>query len=230
MRWIALLVVLTPALAAAQAEPPAPPAPPAPAEAAPAVPEAAPASPEAAPPATAPEQAPLAPAAPAATPVPHFGHQRTAGILVEAGVHTGFGAGGRIAAGNVGARATVAWNPIIVGIVEADMTSARFDAASSLQINADAYALFLQGSARARIGAIGGYRRNTILGNGASLGGYAVVDLGPRLALEILGGITWYPDGNERASAEFGLAAGEEFGFPGPELVYAANVGLLIFP
>ncbi|HSK00075.1 MAG TPA: hypothetical protein VK932_02495, partial [Kofleriaceae bacterium] len=174
--------------------------------------------------------APAAPAAPAVAPVPHFGHQRTAGLLVEAGFHTGFGAGGRIGAGNVGARASVGWNPIIVGIVDADMAGARFDAASSLQINADAYALFLQGSARARIGAIGGYRRNTILGNGASLGGYAVVDLGPRLAIEILGGITWYPDGNERASAEFGLAAGEELGFPGPELVYAANVGLLVFP
>jgi len=209
MRSTSLLVVLlTPALAAAQPSPPAD-APPAPA------PVAAPAG---------------APAAPAPARVPHYGHQRGVGILAEIGFHTGFGVGARVGAGDFGARVSAGWNPIIVAIQKPDPAESDFDAASSLQINADVFALPIQGTERARVGAIGGYRYNSILGHGASLGGNAVVDLGPHLALDLLGGITWFPSGNARARDEFGVAAQDDFGFPGPELVYAAELALIFYP
>lgn len=225
---VLLVVLLTPALAAAQPSPPAD-APPAPAPVAAPPADAPVAAPAAAPPPAAPTPT-AAPAAPAPAPVAHYGHQRSVGILAEIGLHTGFGVGARVGAGDFGARVSAGWNPIIVAIQKPDPTENDFDAASSLQINADLFALPIQGTERARVGAIGGYRYNSILGHGASLGGNAVVDLGPHLALDLLGGITWFPSGNERARDEFGVAAQDDFGFPGPELVYSAELALIFYP
>jgi hypothetical protein len=241
MQSAALLVVLLPpALAAAQpapsadrpADPPSTPAAEPPAPAPDPTPTPAPSAAAPSMPSPAPAAAPASPA-PAAVPpavVPHYGHQRIAGLLAEIGFHTGFGIGARVGTGDFGARVSADWNPIIVVIQKLDATQTDFDAASSLQINADLFALPIQGTERARIGAIGGYRYNSILGHGASLGGNAVVDLGPHLALDILGGITWFPRGNERARDEFGIAAQDDFGFPGPELVYGVNAALVFYP
>lgn len=73
-----------------------------------------------------------------------------------------------------------------------------------------------------------GYRYNTALGHGATLGGQIAKRISPRFQLEGLWGVTYYPHASRELRGEE-FPEGTNFNFP-PEFGYGLSVGLLYYP
>jgi hypothetical protein len=145
--------------------------------------------------------------------------------LVLLHVADGVGAGGQLRFGSLGVRASLAYAPqyYIVDDDPSDDKFARFELASTAQLNVDTFYLF----GASERGASLSYRYSTLLGHGLGLAYQSHLDIGgQRFALSVP--VVYYPRGASGVEREFGLHGGERVNFPfGPKLHYGIGVAWL---
>jgi hypothetical protein len=101
---------------------------------------------------------------------------------------------------------------------------------SSVQVNADIYVVFAEPTPRSAIGATAGYKFNNMLGHGVGGGFYAEIDPRKPLSFFLMGGVWFFPQGEDRLREREMFPAGTEFTFPGPGFNWGINGGIVFSP
>ena len=154
--------------------------------------------------------------------------QRNLGIAAEIGFSTGLGAALHLGSPTLGLYVAGGVLPVFVfGNEKTSSRSMTFDAYGAAAVNADFYAMFLQPSPRSAVGVSGGYSYSTLLGSGANLGVAIRYDLATQLAFSAFGGLTIYPDAEDRL-VEHGYPATQDPA--SPQIQGGVNVGLVFYP
>jgi len=154
--------------------------------------------------------------------------QRNLGIAAEIGFSTGLGAALHLGSPTLGLYVAGGVLPVFVfGNEKTSSRSMTFDAYGAAAVNADFYAMFLQPSPRSTVGVSGGYSYSTLLGSGANLGVAIRYDLATQLAFSAFGGLTIYPDAEDRL-VEHGYPATQDPA--SPQIQGGVNVGLVFYP
>lgn len=164
-------------------------------------------------------------ARPAPPPAP-----RGMGISLVLGPYTGFGAGIRGMGDSVSADVTVGWSPILVGVQRTPASDPALEFFSSVQVNAEAAFGLLTTPNGATLGLQGGAKYNTIMGPGGGAGVFADVALRERRRLRVVGGLVFWPDGEDGIRKAADLPEDASFGTPGPGLQYALSLQLVFGP
>lgn len=156
------------------------------------------------------------------------------GVEATLGVYDGFGAGVRVGDARVGVHVIAAWQPLIVTSNQTTSgglpAEPNIDVYSSVQANADVYVLFSEPTPRSAIGVTAGYKGSNILGHGGGVGFYATIDAHQRVSYFILGGVTWFPRGEDRLRDKKNYPADTDFTFPGPAFNTGVNLGIVFSP
>ena len=152
------------------------------------------------------------------------------GVKATLGVYDGIGAGIRVGDSRVGVHVIGAWQPLFVTSQTDDLSTPDIDVYSTLQANADVYVLFTEPTPRASIGMTPGYKGSTHLGHGGGIGFYVAIDAHQRTSYFLIGGITWFPDGEAHLRDKKSIAMDREFAFPGPALNAGVNLGIDFAP
>lgn len=155
------------------------------------------------------------------------------GIVATGGVYSGIGAGVRLGDEQIGVLVTGAWQPLIIATQEDDsfgLPQVDYHFHSALQANADVYFLVSNPTPRASIGLSAGYKGSTHLGHGVGAGFYAEIDNKKRVSYFLLAGATYFWNGEDRLRAKESYPASTEFVFPGPQLNFGANLGIVFSP
>ncbi len=154
--------------------------------------------------------------------------QRNLGLAAEIGFSTGLGAALHLGSPKLGLYVAGGVLPVFVfGNEKTPSRSMTFDAYGAAAVNADFYAMFLQPSPRSTVGVSGGYSYSTLLGSGANLGVAIRYDLATKLAFSAFGGLTIYPDAEDRL-VEHGYPATQDPATP--QVQGGVNVGLVFYP
>lgn len=154
-------------------------------------------------------------------------------FAVEAtfGVYDGIGAGVRVGDARVGVHLIGAWQPLFVTSQSGDLVpEPRIDVYSTVQANADLYVLFSEPTPRSSIGLTAGYKGSNILGHGGGIGFYATIDAHKQVSYFIMGGVTWFPQGEDRLREKKSIPDDRELTFPGPAFNAGANFGIAFSP
>lgn len=151
------------------------------------------------------------------------------GIAADIGFYNGVGAGGQVTAGMLGLRATAGWNLVLVTAGdEAEVDSIH--AFSTGQLNADLLLLPIQPRPGVQLGAALGYKYNTLLGHGVGLAFDAQLARSRSLSWHLIGGVAYYPSGDERVRDREDLS-GSDLNFPfGSGLQSGASFGITFHP
>lgn len=152
------------------------------------------------------------------------------GVKATLGVYDGIGAGVRVGDSRVGVQVIGAWQPLIVTSKTDDLSTPDVDVYSTFQANADVYFLFSEPTPRSSIGLTAGYKGSTHLGHGGGLGFYVAIDAHQRTSYFLIGGVTWFPDGEERLRDKKDIPMDREFAFPGPAWNVGVNLGVDFAP
>lgn len=153
------------------------------------------------------------------------------GVEATLGVYDGFGAGVRVGDSRVGVHVIAAWQPLIVTWTPSGSPNQpNIDVYSSVQANADVYVLFSEPTPRSAIGITAGYKGSNLLGHGGGVGFYATIDAHERVSYFILGGVTWFPSGEDRLRDKKDYPSGVDFTFPGPAFNTGVNLGIVFSP
>ena len=104
----------------------------------------------------------------------------------------------------------------------------RFDAFHAYQLNGDV-TVRLTARGRSELSLLLGYKFNSVLGHGGGGGVRILYDLGPRVGLEISGGLAVFPSAEERLDRDHGYPTDRDPSIT-PALQGGANVGLVVFP
>ena len=137
----------------------------------------------------------------------------------------GVGVGGQFRIGPAGVRMSVGYLPQLFIIDEdpGDEEFPRFEVASTLQLNFDAFYMF--GSSEK--GASLSYRYNSLLGHGVGVAYRSNFELsGARFELTVP--VIFYPSGSERVREHYGIAESARVNFPfGAGIDYGVGVAWL---
>jgi hypothetical protein len=156
------------------------------------------------------------------------------GVEATIGVYSGMGGGVRLGDERFGVNVTAAWMPLLVttqtrtGFV--GLPKSEFHLHSTLQANADVYLLVSQPTRRSSLGLTAGYKGSTHLGHGIGLGFYAEIDAKQSISYFLMGGVTYFPQGEARLSEKEMYPADTDFVFPGPALTTGVNLGMVVSP
>lgn len=102
-------------------------------------------------------------------------------------------------------RGSFGYGPLFATIDETDAGGAKhLDILHTYQINADAILFFWAPTAESRIGFSGGYRYNSVLGQGGSWGLQAEADVGAHTTLMLSVSTAYFPKGPQRARHALG--------------------------
>jgi hypothetical protein len=157
-------------------------------------------------------------------PAEEEGSVRLKGLLLFH-VADGIGAGGQLRVGNVGVRASLAYQPQIFVIDEDpwDNKFAHFALRNTAQLNFDALYLFGQSEKGLSVG----YRYSTLLGHGAGIGYQASINLyGQPFAFSVP--VIYYPAASRRVEDKLKLTGDERINFPfGAGLEYGLGIAWL---
>lgn len=163
--------------------------------------------------------------------------QRYIGILLNLGDYTGFGTGVQLGIPNLSLRLTVGLQPLFIkttklisygvyGTYEREetevYTSALFGAEACINLFPDYDAK--------RGGLQVGYRFDTLLGSGLSVGIFVGRWVARPADFYLSAGILGFPNGAHRLRREVAELAGAEFGSPGPSIQLGISVMLAFFP
>jgi hypothetical protein len=214
--------------------------------------ESSPAEPEGSPPAAAgepaAEQATPVEAVPAAEPPPASPATQTApapdetldgqryfGVGPSGLVYAGFGGTVTLGIRDVFLAAGIGWQPILIMVQ--NMTDATMDLKffSTSQIDADLVAIVAHPEPRLGIGFTGGYRKNSLLGDGVALGAALTYELTRHLRILGMAGLMVFPKGEDNIKDHLDVCDGMtlcdvEFGFPGPSLQDGLGGALVFHP
>lgn len=123
--------------------------------------------------------------------------------VLLAGWTEGLAAGAQVDLGRFAVRPSVGYLPVFAVLETSDPgEQPDIELLHSYQVNADALWYFASLSSGTRIGAGAGYRYNSVLGHGGSLGGYAEVAVAS--SVDLLGELTLmlFPQARERLEDE----------------------------
>lgn len=153
------------------------------------------------------------------------------GIEATLGVYDGIGAGVRVGDSRVGVHLIGAWQPLIVTSESDDaFAGPNIDVYSTLQANADVYLLLTEPTVRSSIGVTAGYKGSSSLGHGGGIGFYATIDAHKQVSYFLIGGVTWFPNGEDRLRDKESIPMDQEFTFPGPAVNFGVNLGVAFSP
>jgi hypothetical protein len=145
-------------------------------------------------------------------------------VLLHIGTFAGFGGGLALGTRDVGIRGSAGWFPLLVA------SNSHLDFYSGFQTGADLYARFFSPGPAASLGGLAGYRYNTLLGHGITVGGYVQVALNRAFDVNVFAGFLFFPDGEDHLRREEQLPAGSQFAFPGPKVNFGVSAGIAFFP
>jgi hypothetical protein len=162
-------------------------------------------------------------------PDPYWPHY---GLIFEAGLTTGLAVGGQLRLDRLGIRASAGYNPVVIAVTDDETFKLEeVHVFSSLQVNADVFALPLEGARGVHLGLVGGYKYNSLLGNGFSVGVEAQIRRTRHFGYHILFGVGIFPDGSERVSEKRDLPADADYNFPfGAGVQSGATFGVTYHP
>ena len=152
-------------------------------------------------------------------------------IEATLGVYDGFGLGARVGDGLFGVHLLAGWQPLIVTSQSNDFPpEPHIDFYSTLQANVDLYLTLMEPTPRSSFGLTAGYKASNYLGHGGGLGFHATIDAREQVSYFIIGGVTWFPRGEERLRERKPIPEDHELTFPGPEFNAGANFGVAFSP
>jgi hypothetical protein len=152
------------------------------------------------------------------------------GVKATLGVYDGIGGGIRVGDARLGVQVIGGWQPLFVASQTDSSQPPDIDVYSTLQANADVYVLFSEPTPRSSIGMTVGYKGSTHLGHGAGIGFYVAIDAHERVSYFLIGGVTWFPNGEDQLRDKKSIAMDREFSFPGPALNAGVNLGVDFAP
>jgi hypothetical protein len=154
------------------------------------------------------------------------------GVVATLGVYSGIGAGARIGDERVGVLVTGAWQPLMIATQNGSFGEepADYHFHSSLQANADVYLLVSNPTPRSSVGLSAGYKGSTHLGHGVGAGFYAEIDNRKRVSYFLLAGVTYFFKGEDRLRDKESYPMDTNFVFPGPQVNFGANLGIVFSP
>lgn len=157
----------------------------------------------------------------------HFGGQRHVG----GGAALGFwsGAAGVVGGGGEIAKAWLSggYMPILVFANAKTDRAVKFNGYNAAQINGDLTVRLIRQD-RVEVSLMGGYKFNTVIGHGGGAGGMVLYDLGPHLALMVVGGLAVFPSALDRLRQEHGYPSDRDPKFPW--LQGGISGGLVFYP
>jgi hypothetical protein len=145
-------------------------------------------------------------------------------MLLHIGTFAGFGGGIAVGTRDIGVRGSAGWIPLLLA------SNSHLDFYSGFQTGADLYVRFFSPRPTTGIGGLAGYRYNTLLGHGITLGGYAQIALNRAFDVNVSAGFLFFPDGEDHLLREEHLPAGSQFAFPGPKVNFGVSAGIAFFP
>lgn len=178
-------------------------------------------------PARAEPEAPAAYGAPEPPAEAHFGGQRNFGFGPTLGLMTGagglFGGGGEL----IKAWVSGGYMPVLIFANEHETKAFRYNGFNAAQVNSDITVRIVHHD-RADVSLLGGYKYNTILGNGGGGGLLVQYDLGPRLAIVGMVGVSVFPSAKDHLVNDHGYPTDRDPSLPW--LQGGLNGALVIFP
>lgn len=122
-----------------------------------------------------------------------------------AGNSEGVGGGLQLDGSVFALRGSFGYGPVLALIDDSEAGGdVRLDLLNTYQVNADALLFFWAPSSASRIGFSGGYRYNSVLGQGASWGLQAEADVAEHTTLMLSVSAAYFPDGPRRARETLG--------------------------
>ena len=153
------------------------------------------------------------------------------GIEATVGVYDGMGAGIRMGDGRFAVHVIGAWQPLLVTSESDDpLAGPELDLYSTFQANVDLCVLLSEPTVRSTFGLTAGYKGSNYLGHGGGLGFYATIDARERVSYFIIGGVTWFPRGEDRLREKESIPMDQELTFPGPAWNAGLNLGISFSP
>ncbi|HET7506700.1 MAG TPA: hypothetical protein VFK02_37020 [Kofleriaceae bacterium] len=154
--------------------------------------------------------------------------QRSIGIGAEAGFSTGVGGALHLGMSQYGLYVSSGLVPLLIFGNKKDASrSLTFDVYGAVELNTDAYLMFLEGP-RSDVGICAGYSGNTVLGNGFNIGIAVRYDLAEKIAFTIFGGFEVFPGAADHLTAHGYPSAMQDAAVP--YLQGGANLGIVFYP
>jgi len=157
------------------------------------------------------------------------GAQRSFGLGATIGVWSGMGAivgggGERVKGWLAGGYAPV----LVFANARTPDKAIRFNAYNGYQLNGDLEIVVMK-RPRTEVGVLLGYKFNSVIGHGGGAGVGVLYDLGPKIALDLTGGVAIFPSAKDRLDRDFAYPTDRSPGLT-PAIQGGANIGLIFYP
>jgi hypothetical protein len=155
--------------------------------------------------------------------------QRSIGVGATIGVWSGIGGivgggGDRVKGWLSGGYAPV----LVFANARTPDKAVRFNAYNGYQLNGDLEIVAMK-RARTEVGILLGYKFNSVIGHGGGAGVGVLYDLGPKIALDLSGGVAIFPAAKDRLDRNFAYPTDRSPGLT-PVIQGGANLGLIFYP
>jgi len=166
-----------------------------------------------------------------AAPVPAVSEdaQRSVGFGATVGVWSGLG--GIVGVGGDRVKGWLAggYAPVLVfANARTPDKAIRFNAYNGYQLNADLEIVAMK-RARTEVGVLLGYKFNSVIGHGGGAGVGVLYDLGPKIALDLAGGVAVFPSAQDRLDRNFAYPTDRSPPLT-PAIQSGVNLGLIFYP
>jgi hypothetical protein len=155
--------------------------------------------------------------------------QRSVGFGATIGVWSGLGAIVGVGGDRVKGWVAGGYAPVLVfANARTPDKAVRFNAYNAYQLNGDLEIVAMK-RARTEVGVLLGYKFNSVIGHGGGAGVGVLYDLGPKIALDLAGGLAVFPSAQDRLDRNFAYPTDRSPALS-PAIQGGLNLGLIFYP